>query len=140
MHVKHDTLENVTTCSKPTTCLVDKGLACRHGSWIYIKEYLYISLIYTYLERYILSGQNWKANMHIYKNCCSCTDNKYKFGNAIKMHVLPARLVRWQASWPQVSCPRVERRDAGSAPLPCIHKLSSFPPRNSSGKHCYGGI
>ena len=98
---------------------------------IYMKEYLYISLNYTYLERYILPGQNWKANMHIYKNYCSCTDNKYQFDNAIKMHVLPAPLVRWQASWPQVSCPRVERRDAGSAPLPCIHKLSSFPPETA---------
>ena len=133
--------KNVTTCSK--THYMPGWQRSSLQAWvmnIYMKKYLYISLNYTYLEWYILSGQNWKANMHIYNNCCSCTDNKYQFGNAIKMHVLPAPLVRWQASWPQVSGPRVERRNAGSAPLPCIHKLSSFPPRNSSGKHCYGGI
>ena len=95
---------------------------CSLQAWvmnIYMKEYLYISLNYTYLERYILPGQNWKANMHIYKNDCSCTDNKYQFGNAIKMHVLPAPLVRWQASWPQVSGPRVweEKCRLSSPPL-----------------------
>ena len=119
---------------KPTTCLVDRGLAYRHGSWIYIKGVpLYKLILHLSWEVHIVRAELKSKHAYIIIVVVALI-KIISVWQCNKDACVACPLVSWQASWPPVSCPRVERRDAGPPPLPCKHKTFFLPARNSSGE------